>query len=713
MSLNLATRPKRIAFAKLLNALMEDGIGNNGEPWTNAGFARVIASSRENAEMAHVSANSVANWRKGRAIPFAISGILRGFYGPDRKSSAHEREALRKTFLEARAEKALEVASRAKPAPAHEAWEPGPDDRLVKALKLRSGDKKMAVDPLRRRMQQEVEKLANDLAVRSSELSTSEIWARLSHNAATLRDAASADLSDSSVLGAAYAASIVLGGLLETSFRIQRKVENIPQLPTDVLSILRSLVQITAPWLRGFPTVRSLDAAAGVRMYELASDRNSDHRTDELLDSAAAFAAKAGDAGLISKQDAGELRDLAEAATGGGSNSFLARARVIDGIRNLQVAATQVMARRLCGVWSPKQDPHRRLFRRVVASFIACRAEIKTFAHSAIMQSDLAAAMLAMAEDSVNLGDVEDTPLDVFQSRLLDVVTITDDLLDRLLSNKPLEGETVRPERLREAMRYAVLGGGKRFRSFLVIETALLFKVPTRQALMVGAALECLHAYSLVHDDLPALDGDDLRRGKPTVHLAFDDATALLSGDGLLTFAFDLLARPETHGDPAVRIELIGLLARAAGVGGLVGGQMLHLAACGRFGAGVPASLDRHAVRTIQAMRTGALLRFACLAGATLGGANELERNALDVYGRNIGEAFQIADDLLDMTGDEGVVQKATVSPPASIVAVIGLEAAKRHLTELIMDAISALRVFGGRAETLVAAAQSLAYRKD
>jgi farnesyl diphosphate synthase len=319
--------------------------------------------------------------------------------------------------------------------------------------------------------------------------------------------------------------------------------------------------------------------------------------------------------------------------------------------------------------------------------------------------------MLAMAEDSVNFDEAQNEPLDVFQSRLLEVANSVEALLDRLLSKKPLEGEIDRPERLRDAMRYAVLGKGKRFRPFVIIETASLFKVPTRQALMVGAALECVHAYSLIHDDLPALDNDDLRRGNPTVHRSFDEATALLAGDGLLAFAFDLLARAETHPDPAVRIELIGLLARAAGIGGLLGGQMLSLAAEGRFERGVPPILDRDAVQTIQAMKSGALLRFACLAGATLGRANEIERNALDLYGRNIGDASQIADDLLDTEGNPDIVQKATTSSPASIVAVIGPEAARRRLIEVVTDATSALSVFGRRAETLVAAAQFLAGR--
>src|SRR5271165_3914779 len=196
-----------------------------------------------------------------------------------------------------------------------------------------------------------------------------------------------------------------------------------------------------------------------------------------------------------------------------------------------------------------------------------------------------------------------------------------EDLLSRLLSAAPAEGELVRPPRLVEAMRYASLGGGKRFRPFLVVESAGLFEVPRPQALMAGAALECVHCYSLVHDDLPAMDNDALRRGQPTAHKKFDEATAILAGDGLLTFAFDLLSRAQTHPDPAVRVELVGALARAAGLGGMVGGQMLDLAAEGRFSGDGPQHLGEEGVLTLQAMKTGALLRFACQAGGMLGSA--------------------------------------------------------------------------------------------
>ena len=195
-----------------------------------------------------------------------------------------------------------------------------------------------------------------------------------------------------------------------------------------------------------------------------------------------------------------------------------------------------------------------------------------------------------------------------FQSLLTSVAHDIEKLLGRLLAAPPVAGERARPERLLDAMRYASLNGGKRFRPFLVSATAALFDVPKDQALLVGAGLECVHCYSLVHDDLPAMDNDDLRRGKPTAHKAFDEASAILAGDGLLTFAFDILARPETHPDPAVRAELVLALARGAGLGGMVGGQMLDLAAEGRFGDGKPQKLDEMAVSTLQAMKTGALV---------------------------------------------------------------------------------------------------------
>src|SRR5262249_41982490 len=183
--------------------------------------------------------------------------------------------------------------------------------------------------------------------------------------------------------------------------------------------------------------------------------------------------------------------------------------------------------------------------------------------------------------------------------------------------------------------------GGKRLRPFLVVESAALFAVPRQNALMAGAALECVHCYSLAHDDLPAMDNDDLRRGRPTAHKAFDEATAILAGDGLLTLAFDILARPETHPDGEVRLALVCALARAAGLGGMVGGQMLDLAAEGRFDAAPPA-LGEQDVKTLQAMKTGALLRFGCLAGAIFGTATPSQSSPLHRCGARVGASVSL-----------------------------------------------------------------------
>jgi farnesyl diphosphate synthase len=264
-------------------------------------------------------------------------------------------------------------------------------------------------------------------------------------------------------------------------------------------------------------------------------------------------------------------------------------------------------------------------------------------------------------------------------------------------------------------MRYASLGGGKRFRPFLVVESAALFAAPRERALMAGAALECVHCYSLVHDDMPAMDNDDLRRGRPTLHKAFDEATAILVGDSLLTFAFDILGRTETHPDPAVRIVLVLGLARASGLGGMAGGQMLDLAAEGRFAA-TPPRLGLPEVEELQAMKTGALLRYGCVAGAILGGADARKRAALDRFGAIIGEAFQIADDILDVEGDAATIGKATGKDAdahkATAVGILGVAKAKEKLFGLIEQAETALAPFGTDAALLKAAARFVAERR-
>ncbi len=308
-------------------------------------------------------------------------------------------------------------------------------------------------------------------------------------------------------------------------------------------------------------------------------------------------------------------------------------------------------------------------------------------------------------------------PTDRFKQSLDQVAADTEGLLDRLLAPKPVSGELSRPSRLLEAMRYASLGGGKRVRPFLVVESARLFAVPRRQALMVAAALECVHCYSLVHDDLPAMDDDALRRGRPTAHKAFDEATAILAGDGLLTFAFDILSRPQTHAKADIRVEIIGALARAAGIGGMAGGQMLDLAAEGRFADGRIRPLDFAGVKTLQAMKTGALLKFACVAGAMLGAAPKKARVALERYGAAVGEAFQVADDLLDIEGDAATVGKATgkdaAAHKATFVSLLGVDGAHNRLKALVAEAEKAIASFGKDGAILRAAAHFIANRRS
>jgi farnesyl diphosphate synthase len=301
-----------------------------------------------------------------------------------------------------------------------------------------------------------------------------------------------------------------------------------------------------------------------------------------------------------------------------------------------------------------------------------------------------------------------------FRERLDHAARATESMLDRLLSTNILPGETARPPRLVEAMRYAALGGGKRLRPFLVIETARLFGVEDEGALRTGAALEMIHCYSLVHDDLPAMDDDDLRRGRPTAHRAFDEATAILAGDALLTYAFDVIADPMTHPDPAVRSELVLKLARASGLGGMVGGQVLDLAAEQKSKQHTEA-----AVRQLQAMKTGALLLYAVNAGAILGGADEKQSEALSRYGAALGAAFQVADDILDEEGDEAALGKRAGKDAgrnkATLVASLGIDAARKRRDMLAQQAIAALKDggFGERGAVLAEAAHFTVERRN
>ncbi len=263
--------------------------------------------------------------------------------------------------------------------------------------------------------------------------------------------------------------------------------------------------------------------------------------------------------------------------------------------------------------------------------------------------------------------------------------------------------------RLLEAMRYGSLGGGKRFRPFLVIESAALYGVPVEGALNAAAALECVHCYSLIHDDLPAMDNDDLRRGRPTVHRAFDEATAILAGDGLLTLAFEILASPDTHPNPAVRADLGLALARASGVSGMAGGQMYDLEAPGK-------TLGEADIRLLQRMKTGALITFGCVAGGILGEASEADIAALRAYGDALGAAFQLADDLLDVEGDAALVGKATGKDTGAgkgtLVSLFGIEAARVKLEELKAEALAALAPFRPRDGILAEAAAFVVARK-
>jgi farnesyl diphosphate synthase len=298
-----------------------------------------------------------------------------------------------------------------------------------------------------------------------------------------------------------------------------------------------------------------------------------------------------------------------------------------------------------------------------------------------------------------------------FLSRLKANAEATEALLASLLSDARQKDEIARPERLLAAMRHGVLNGGKRLRPFLVIESAALFPDVAREtALRIGAALECIHCYSLVHDDLPAMDDDDLRRGQPTVHVAFDEAAAILAGDSLLTLAFDIVASPETRLPDATRVALVLALARAAGLGGMAGGQALDLAA-------ETAAPDEDGIVTLQAMKTGALLRFACEAGAIIANAPDEDRQTLRRYGETVGLAFQIADDLLDLTADSKTLGKATGKDAgrgkATLVSNRGQAWAETRLRELVGEAEALLASFGDRAGILIETARFIAERRN
>ncbi|WP_341704467.1 polyprenyl synthetase family protein [Ferrovibrio sp.] len=268
---------------------------------------------------------------------------------------------------------------------------------------------------------------------------------------------------------------------------------------------------------------------------------------------------------------------------------------------------------------------------------------------------------------------------------------------------------------LDEAMRYACLGGGKRLRPFLTVAAADLFGVPRGRSLRAGAAIEMLHCYSLVHDDLPCMDDDDLRRGRPTVHRAFDEAAAVLAGDGLQALAFAVLADPATHPDPAVQADLVAGLARAAGSRGMVGGQAIDLAAEARAAGGRP--LNYPEIAELQALKTGALIRFAAEAGAILGQAGPDERAVLRDYAADLGVAFQIADDILDHEGSAAELGKAVgkdaAAGKATFVGLLGPDEARTRAQTLTNAATARLAEFGPAAAILQALAEFVITRRS
>ncbi len=301
-----------------------------------------------------------------------------------------------------------------------------------------------------------------------------------------------------------------------------------------------------------------------------------------------------------------------------------------------------------------------------------------------------------------------------FAARLAETGAAIERELENLLSVEPRPGEPARPARLIAAMRYATLGGGKRLRPFLTVETARALGRADKGPRRAGVAIECIHAYSLIHDDLPAMDDDDLRRGRPTTHRAFDEATAILAGDALQALAFEILADPATAASAEARATLCAGLARAIGLAGMVGGQMLDLEA-----ERSTAPLSVAAITQLQAMKTGALLSFSVEAGARLAGADPAAGAALSAYGRAIGAAFQVADDLLDAEGDAATlgkrVRKDAERNKATLVGALGVEGARRELACLVEEAESVVDSsgVGAAGDVLRATARFIATRKN
>lgn len=295
-----------------------------------------------------------------------------------------------------------------------------------------------------------------------------------------------------------------------------------------------------------------------------------------------------------------------------------------------------------------------------------------------------------------------------FKQRMAEAAKLVEAELKSVLSDKIRGSEIARPEHLMRAMRHGSLNGGKRLRPFLVMEAARIFSGSETAALRVATALECIHCYSLVHDDLPAMDDDDLRRGQPTVHIAFDEATAILAGDGLLTLAFDIIASDETPLDASAKVKLVLELSQAAGLGGMVGGQALDLAA-------EKQNPDEAGILTLQQMKTGALIRFACQAGAIIGNADRNDYARMTKFGQIAGQAFQLADDLLDVTSDTQTMGKNTGKDAdagkATLVGLHGIDWAKDQLRKLAADASNTLDDMNCETDILKQTAQYIILR--
>ncbi len=293
---------------------------------------------------------------------------------------------------------------------------------------------------------------------------------------------------------------------------------------------------------------------------------------------------------------------------------------------------------------------------------------------------------------------------DELKTAMADAAADVEKVMALLLPDKGLA-----EQRLFDAMRYGALGGGKRLRPFLLISAARLFGVAEKSSCRTAAAIEFVHCYSLIHDDLPAMDNSDLRRARPTVHKAFDDATAVLAGDALLTYAFEILADPQTHEDPNVRCNLVAALARAAGANGMVGGQMLDLVA-------ETSPLDIGAITRLQRMKTGELIAFSCEAGAILGKAAPPQRHALRAYAHDLGLAFQIIDDLLDAESSEEKTGKSVgrdeQAGKATFVSILGAGRARAQANLLAQQAARHLNIFDGRARHLEQVARFVVERE-